>query len=62
MLKKEQSGDNSNNNSNNNTNLERSYTYKKARHEPSDWAMLTRYSLDEEEKKLDYCRGKDCID
>ena len=25
-------------------------------------AMLTRCSFDEEKNKLDYCRGKDCID
>ena len=34
---------------------------KKAKHEPSGWAMLTRCSFDEKENKLDYCLGKDCI-
>ena len=45
-----------------NNNLEKSCTEKKARHEPSGWAMLTKCSFDEEENKLDYYRGKDCID
>ena len=53
LLKKEQSCQNS---------LEKSYTEKKARHEPSGWAMYTRCSFDEEENKLDYYRGKDCIE
>ena len=35
---------------------------KKARHEPSDWAMLTRCSFDSSENKLDYYRGRDCIE
>ena len=43
-----------------NNHLEKSYTEKKARHEPSRWAMLTRYSFDKEENKPDYC--KLCID
>ena len=43
-------------------NLEKSYTEKKSRHEPSDWAMLTRCSFDEEENKLDYYKGKDSIE
>ena len=30
-------------------------------HEPSGWAMFTKCSFDEEENKLDYYRGKDCI-
>ena len=44
-----------------NNNHEKSYTVKTAKHEPSDWKMLTRCSFDEEENKLDYHRGKDCI-
>ena len=52
-LKKEQSCQNS---------PKKSYTEKIARHEPSRWAILTRCSFDEEENKLDYYRGKDCID
>ena len=31
-----------------------SYTEKKARHEPSDWAMFTRYSFDKKENELNY--------
>ena len=43
-------------------NLEQSYTEKKSRQEPSDRAMLTRCSFDEEENKLDYYKGKDSIE
>ena len=57
LLKKEQSHDNNNNN-----NLEESYTQKKAKHEPSGWAMFTRCSFDKKENKLNYYRGKDCIE
>ena len=53
LLKKEQSCQN---------NPEKSYTEKKARHEPSGWAMFTRCSFNEKENKLNYCRGKDCIE
>ena len=56
LLKKEQSHDNNNNNDNN---LEESYTQKKAKHEPSGWAMFTRCSFDKKENKLNYYRGKD---
>ena len=42
-------------------NPEKSYTEKKARHEPSGWAMYTRYSFDEKENKLNYYIGRDCI-
>ena len=45
-----------------NTNLEKSCAEIKAMHEPSGWAMFTKCSFDEEENKLDYYRGKDCID
>ena len=34
---------------------------KKARHEPSDWALYTRCSFDKKENKLNYYRGIDCI-
>ena len=44
-----------------NNNHEKSYALKTAKHEPSDWGMLTRCSFDEEENKLHYHRGKDCI-
>ena len=50
FLKKEKSSEN---------NLEKSYTEKKTKHEPSGWAIFTKCSFDE--KKLDYCRRKDCI-
>ena len=53
LLKKEQSCQN---------NPEKSYTEKKAKHEPSGWAMFTKCSFDEKENKLDYYRGKDCIE
>ena len=43
-------------------NPEKSYTEKKAKHEPSGWAMLTKCSFDKTENKLDYYRGKDCIE
>ena len=35
---------------------------KKARHEPSEWSMFTRCSFDKRENKLNYYRGKDCIE
>ena len=35
---------------------------KKAKHEPSVWAMFIKCSFDEKENKLDYYRGKDCIE
>ena len=31
-------------------------------HEPSAWAMFTRCSFDKKENKLNYYRGKDCIE
>ena len=54
LLKKEQPRQNNN--------LEKSYTEKKAKHKPSDWAMLTKCSFDKKENRLDYYRGRDCID
>ena len=53
ILKKLQSSQN---------NPEKSYTEKKARHEPSGWSMFIRCSFDKKENKLNYCRGKDCIE
>ena len=53
LLKKELSCEN---------NPEKSYTEKKARNEPSGWAMFTRCSFNEKENKLNYYRGKDCIE
>ena len=53
LLKKEQSCEN---------NPEKSYTEKTAKHEPSGWAMFTRCSFDKKENKLNYYRGKDCIE
>ena len=38
----------------NNLESQISYTEKKARHEPSDWAMFTRYSFDKKENELNY--------
>ena len=35
---------------------------KKARHEPCGWALYTRCSFDKKENKLNYYRGKDCIE
>ena len=49
LLKKEQSCQN---------NPEKSYTEKKAIHEPSGWAMFTSCSFDEKENKLNYYTGK----
>ena len=49
LLKKEQSCQN---------NPKKLYTEKKAKHEPSGWAMFTKYSFDKIEDKLDYYRGK----
>ena len=43
-------------------NPEKSYTEKKARYEPSGWSMFTRRSFDKRENKLNYYRGKDCIE
>ena len=43
-------------------NPEKSYTEKKAIHEPSGWAMFTSCSFDEKENKLNYYRGKDSIE
>ena len=43
-------------------NPEKSYTEKKAKHEPSGWSMFTRCSFDKRENKLNYYRGKDCVE
>ena len=59
FTKKRISRENNNNNNNNNNNLEKSYTVKKAKHEPSGWAMFITCSFDENENKLDYYREKD---
>ena len=50
ILKKVQSSQN---------NPEKSYTEKKATHEPAGWSMFTRCSFDIKENKLNYYRGKD---
>ena len=63
LLKKEQFRDNnSNNNNNNNNNIEESYNEKKAKHEPSGWAMFTSCSFEEKGNKLNYYKAKDCIE
>ena len=49
LLRKEQSREN---NKSNNNNLEKSCTEKKARHEPSGWAMFTTCSFDEKKINL----------
>ena len=38
----------------NNNNLQKSYTEKRSRQEPSGWAMFTRCSFDKKENKLNY--------
>ena len=43
-------------------NPEKSYAEKKARHEPSGWALHTKCSFDKKENKLNNYRGKDCIE
>ena len=43
-------------------NPEKSYTEKKAIHEPSGTAMFTRCLFDKKEGKLNYYRGKECIE
>ena len=40
----------------------KSYTEKKAKHEHSGWTMFTTCSFDKKENKLNYYRGKDCIE
>ena len=42
-------------------NPEKSYTEKKARHDPSGWPTFTRCSFDKR-NKLNYYRGKVCIE
>ena len=41
-------------------NPKKSYPEKKAKHKPSGWAMFTKCSFDEKEKK--FYRGRDCIE
>ena len=53
LLKKEQSFQ---------KNPKKSYTEKKAKHEPSGWAVFTKCSFDKVENKLNYYRGRDCIE
>ena len=67
LLKKEKycqnnSNNNNNNNNNNSNNIKESYTEKKAKYEPSGWAMFTRCLFYKKENKLSYYRGKDCIE
>ena len=42
-------------------NPEVSYTEKKAKHEPSGWAMTVKCSFDATRNKHDYYRERDCI-
>ena len=53
LLKKEQSCQNS---------PEKSYTEKKAIHEPYSWSMFIRCLFDKKENKLNYYRAKACIE
>ena len=43
-------------------NPEKSYTEKIARHEPSGWSMFKKCSFNKKENKLNYYRGKYCIE
>ena len=54
MFTKKQSRENNNHKNN----LEKSYTEKRAKHEPSGWAMFKNCSFDKKENKCDYLRGK----
>ena len=62
LLKKEQTHQNNNNNNDTNNNLAKSYTEKKVKHGPSGSTVFTKFSFDEKENKLHYCRKKDCIE
>ena len=42
--------------------ISKNLTQKKARNEPSGWAMFTKCSFDEKENKPDYCRREDCME
>ena len=53
LLKKEQSCQN---------NPEKLCTNKKAKHDPSGWAMFTKGSFDAAENKFGFYRGRDCIE
>ena len=46
----------------NQNNLEKCYTEKKAIRKPSGWSMFVKCSFDEKENKLNYYRGKGCIE
>ena len=61
MFTKKRTHQNNNEQSRQNNN-EKSYTEKKAKHEPSGWAMLTKCLFNKKENKLDYYREKYCIE
>ena len=42
-------------------NPKNSYTERKAKYEPSGWAILTNFSFDKTKNTLDYYGGIDCI-
>ena len=42
-------------------NFEKSYTERKAKHEPSGWEMTMKCSFDATKNKYDYYRKRDCI-
>ena len=43
-------------------NPEKSYTEKKAKHEPSSYSRVTCYSFDKSKTERNYYRGKDCME
>ena len=44
------------------SNPKKLHNEKKAKDEPSGWAMFTKCSFDKKESKLDYSRGRDCVE
>ena len=43
-------------------NLEKSYTEKKIKHMPSGYSLFTNSSFDATKNKLDFYKGKDCME
>ena len=39
----------------------KSYTEKKAKHEPSGYSLVTYCSFDKSKNEIKYCRGEDCM-
>ena len=42
-------------------NYDKSYTEKKARHEPSGYSLVPCCSFDKSKNEFKYCRGEDCM-